>query len=114
MAKRAAADFEADTQRSARAIAQRAVADLIPYANNARTHSAAQVAAIAGSIREFGFNNPVLVDGDGGIIAGHGRVLAARQLGLDRVPVIALGHLSEAARRAYILADNRLAEQAGW
>jgi DNA modification methylase len=98
----------------ARAIEQRAVADLIPYANNARTHSEAQVAQIAGSIREFGFNNPVLVDGANGIIAGHGRVLAARQLGLRAVPVIELGHLSAAQKRAYILADNRLAEQAGW
>ncbi|MFC4669420.1 ParB/Srx family N-terminal domain-containing protein, partial [Seohaeicola nanhaiensis] len=87
---------------------------LIPYANNARTHSEAQVAQIAGSIREFGFNNPVLVDGENGIIAGHGRVLAARKLGLAEVPVIELAHLSEAQKRAYILADNRLAEAAGW
>ena len=88
--------------------------DLIPYARNARTHSEAQVALIAGSIREFGFTNPVLVDGENGIIAGHGRVLAARKLGLATVPVIELAHLSEAQKRAYILADNRLAEQAGW
>src|SRR6056297_1328987 len=114
MAKQTAADFEAETQPGARAIEQRAVADLIPYANNARTHSETQVARIAGSIREFGFNNPVLVDGANGIIAGHGRVLAARQLGLGEVPVIELAHLSEARKRAYILADNRLAEQAGW
>jgi DNA modification methylase len=114
MAKQAAADFEVETQPGARAIEQRSLADLIPYANNARTHSEAQVAQIAGSIREFGFNNPVLVDGANGIIAGHGRVLAARQLGLRAVPVIELGHLSEAQKRAYILADNRLAEQAGW
>jgi DNA modification methylase len=72
------------------------------------------VALIAGSIREYGFNNPVLVDGNNGIIAGHGRVLAARRLGLDKVPVIELAHLTEAQKRAYILADNRLAEQAGW
>ncbi len=98
----------------ARAIDHRPVADLIPYARNARTHSDAQVALIAGSIREFGFNNPVLVDGGNGIIAGHGRVLAARQLGLTTVPVIELAHLSEAAKRAYILADNKLAEAAGW
>nr|WP_309501782.1 DNA methyltransferase [uncultured Roseovarius sp.] len=90
------------------------VADLVPYARNARTHSEAQVARIAGSIREFGFNNPVLVDAESGIIAGHGRVLAARKLGLERVPVIELTHLSEAQKRAYVLADNRLAEQAGW
>nr|WP_089886413.1 site-specific DNA-methyltransferase [Citreimonas salinaria] len=95
-------------------IRQCPIADLIPYSNNARTHSDAQVALIAGSIREFGFNNPVLVDGGNGIIAGHGRVLAARKLGLVRVPVIELGHLTEAQKRAYLLADNRLAEQAGW
>ena len=98
----------------AQAIAQRAVEALIPYASNARTHSEAQVALIAGSIREYGFNNPILVDGANGIIAGHGRVLAARKLGLDAVPVIELAHLSEAQKRSYILTDNRLAEQAGW
>lgn len=115
MAKRAADKFD-DTAApcGARVIAQRAVSDLIPYANNARTHSDAQVAQIAGSIREFGFNNPVLVDGANGIIAAHGRVLAARKLGLDNVPVIELAHLSDAQKRAYILADNRLAENAGW
>jgi DNA modification methylase len=95
-------------------VRQVAVADLVPYANNARTHSEDQVARIAGSIREFGFNNPVLVDADHGIIAGHGRVLAARKLGLETVPAIELAHLTEAQKRAYILADNRLAEQAGW
>lgn len=104
----------AETQPGARAIEHRPVCDLIPYANNARTHSEAQVAQIAGSIREFGFNNPVLVDGQNGIIAGHGRVLAAQKLGLNTVPVIELAHLSETQKRAYILADNRLAEQAGW
>ena len=98
----------------AHSVAQRAVGDLIPYVNNARTHSDRQVALIAGSIREFGFNNPVLVDGENGIIAGHGRVLAAQKLGLATVPVIELTHLSDAQKRAYILADNRLAEQAGW
>lgn len=90
------------------------VADLIPYANNARTHSEAQVAMIAASIREFGFTNPVLVDGKRGIIAGHGRVLAARKLGLAEVPVIELAHLTAAQRKAYILADSRLALHAGW
>ena len=95
-------------------IEKRPLEALIPYARNARTHSEAQVGLIAGSIREFGFNNPVLVDSDNGIIAGHGRVLAAQRLGLGEVPVIELGHLSEAQKRAYILADNRLAEQAGW
>jgi hypothetical protein len=86
---------------------------LIPYANNARKHSDEQVAQIAASIREFGFNNPVLVDADNGIIAGHGRVLAARKLGMTLVPVIRLSHLTDAQKRAYILADNRLAETGG-
>jgi DNA modification methylase len=90
------------------------VEQLIPYARNARTHSETQIGLIAGSIREYGFTNPILVDGDNGIIAGHGRVLAARKLGLASVPVIELAHLSEGQRRAYILADNRLAEAAGW
>jgi DNA modification methylase len=92
----------------------RPVGSLIPYARNARTHSPAQVAPIAGSIREFGWTNPVLVDGANGIIAGHGRVMAAATLGLEAVPVIELAHLSDTQRRAYVLADNRLAEQAGW
>ncbi len=90
------------------------VADLVPYARNARTHSEAQVAQIAASIREFGFTNPILVDGDRGVIAGHGRLLAARKLGLTEVPTIELSHLSPAQRRAYVLADNRLALSAGW
>jgi ParB family transcriptional regulator, chromosome partitioning protein len=90
------------------------VETLIPYARNARTHSEAQVAQIAASIREFGFCNPVLIDKDGGIIAGHGRVLAAQRLGLKVVPTITLGHLSETQKRAYILADNKLALNAGW
>jgi DNA modification methylase len=88
--------------------------DLIPYARNARTHSDEQVAQIAASIREFGFTNPVLTDGDNGIVAGHGRVLAARKLGLAEVPVIELAHLTPAQRKAYILADNKLALNAGW
>ncbi|WP_454737605.1 hypothetical protein [Cupriavidus necator] len=87
---------------------------LIPYARNARTHSDAQIAQIAGSLREFGWTNPVLVDADGTIIAGHGRVLAARQLDIKQVPTICLAHLTDAQRRAYVLADNKLAEQAGW
>ena len=87
---------------------------LIPYARNARTHSDAQVAQIAASIAEFGFVNPVLADPDGGIIAGHGRVLAARLLKHSTVPVIVLGHLSENQRRAFILADNKLTLNAGW
>lgn len=92
----------------------RPIETLIPYARNARTHSEAQVAQIAASIKEFGWTNPVLVDGDNGVIAGHGRLLAARKLGMSSVPVIELAGLSDAARRAYILADNRLALNAGW
>src|SRR5215469_2406305 len=87
---------------------------LIPYARNPRTHSGAQVAQIAASISEFGFNNPILVDTNAGIIAGHGRLLAARKLQLQQVPVIVLDHLSETQKRAYILADNKLALNAGW
>jgi DNA modification methylase len=87
---------------------------LIPWAKNPRTHSDAQVAQIAGSIEEFGFNNPILVDTKAGIIAGHGRLLAAQKLGLEEVPVIVLDHLSEAQKRAYIIADNQLALNAGW
>ena len=95
-------------------IEYRPVDSLIPYANNARTHSDEQLAQIAASIREFGFNNPILVDGERGLIAGHGRLLGARKLGLTTVPVIELAHLSPTQKRAYILADNRLAESAGW
>lgn len=95
-------------------VEMRAVASLVPYARNARTHSDEQVARIAASIREFGWTNPVLVDGANGIIAGHGRVLAARKLGQAEVPCIELAHLTEAQKRAYILADNRLALDAGW
>ena len=87
---------------------------LIPYARNSRTHSDAQVAQVAASIREFGFTNPVLIDGADGIIAGHGRVMAARKLGLDKVPCIRLAHLSETQKRAYIIADNKLALNSGW
>ena len=94
-------------------IEQVATASLVPYARNAKKHDAAQVAAIAGSIREFGFNNPVLIDADNGIIAGHGRTLAAHQLGLATVPCLRLTHLTDSQRRAYILADNRLAEIGG-
>src|SRR3982074_3344705 len=87
---------------------------LIPYARNPRTHSDAQIAQIAASIRAFGFNNPILVDSKAGILAGHGRLLAARKLGLDQVPVIVLDHLGETQKRAYILADNQLALNADW
>jgi DNA modification methylase len=87
---------------------------LVPYARNSRTHSPEQVAQIAASITEFGFTNPVLIDADNTLIAGHGRVLAAQQLGLATVPTIRLAHLSSAQRRAYVIADNKLAENAGW
>ena len=87
---------------------------LVPYARNARTHSDAQVAQIAASITEFGWTNPILTDGDKGVIAGHGRLMAARKLSLKEVPVIELAHLTPEQKKAYILADNRLAENAGW
>jgi len=87
---------------------------LIPYAANSRTHSEDQVNQIASSIKEFGFNNPVLIDEQNGIIAGHGRVLAAQKLGMEEVPTICLSHLSDAQRRAYVIADNKLAMNAGW
>lgn len=90
------------------------VADLIPYARNARMHDDLQVAQIAASIREFGFNNPVLIDADNGIIAGHGRVMAAHKLQMKEVPCIRLGHLSELQKKAYILADNKLALNSTW
>ena len=87
---------------------------LIPYARNSRTHSEAQVSKIAASIREFGFLNPIIIDGANGIIAGHGRVMAAQKLGLAEVPVIEAAHLTAAQKRAYVIADNRLALDAGW
>ncbi len=90
------------------------VSDLIPYARNSRTHSDTQVTKIASSIKEFGFLNPVIVDADNGIIAGHGRVMAAKKLGLKEVPVLLADHLSDTQKRAYIIADNRLALDAGW
>jgi ParB family transcriptional regulator, chromosome partitioning protein len=95
-------------------IEQVSIEALIPYARNSRTHSDAQVAQIAASIKEFGFTNPVLIDEDGGIIAGHGRTMAARKLGLDEVPCLRLAYLSEAQKKAYIIADNKLALNAGW
>jgi DNA modification methylase len=95
-------------------IEQIQLATLIPYINNSRTHSDEQVAQIAASIKEFGFNNPILVDKDSGIIAGHGRLQAARKLGLTEVPCVRLEHLTETQRKAYIIADNRLALNAGW
>ena len=91
-----------------------AIEALIPYARNSRTHSDAQVAQIAASIREFGFTNPVLIDAQGGVIAGHGRIMAARKLSLPEVPCIRLDHLTDAQKRAYVIADNKLALNAGW
>jgi ParB-like chromosome segregation protein Spo0J len=90
------------------------IESLIPYARNSRTHSDAQTAQIAASIKEFGFTNPVLIDQEGGIIAGHGRVMAARKLKLAEVPCIRLGHLTDTQKRAYVIADNKLALNAGW
>ena len=90
------------------------VADLIPYAANSRTHSDTQVTQIAASIREFGFTNPILVNGEKTIIAGHGRLMAAKKLGLDEVPVISLEHLTKAQQKALVIADNQLALNAGW
>ena len=95
-------------------IEQTPVEALVPYARNARTHSETQVAQIAASIREFGFTNPVLIDATGGIIAGHGRVLAARKLGMEMVPTIRIDYMTEAQKRAYVIADNKLALNAGW
>ena len=117
MAKAAAKRKTAEPAPPAReklAVKYLPIDDLIPYARNSRTHSAEQVAQIAASIKEFGFTNPILLDGEKGIIAGHGRVLGARELGMTTVPTIELSHLSEAQKRAYIIADNKLALNAGW
>ena len=92
----------------------RQVTDLIPYIRNSRTHSEEQVTQVASSIKEFGFTNPILIDGDNGIIAGHGRLMAAKKLGLDSVPTIELSHLTDAQKKAYVIADNKLALNAGW
>lgn len=100
-------------QSSNPAIELLATSALTPYARNAKRHDDVQVSQIAASIREFGFNNPVLIDDANGVIAGHGRLLAAQRLGLDEVPCIRLGHLTDTQRRAYIIADNRLAETGG-
>ena len=91
-----------------------AVEKLIPYARNSRTHDDEQVAQIAASIREFGFTNPILIDAENGIIAGHGRLLAARKLGMTKVPTIQLDHLTATQKKALIIADNKLALNAGW
>ena len=107
------ADTETETLGTIK-VDYRKVADLIPYAANSRTHSDEQVAQIAASIKEFGFTNPILTDGGNGIIAGHGRLMAARKLGLGEVPTIALAGLTAAQKRAYVIADNKLALNAGW
>jgi ParB-like chromosome segregation protein Spo0J len=96
------------------AIAYRAPADLIPYAKNSRTHSDMQIAQIASSIKEFGFTQPILLDGENGIIAGHGRWQAAMKLGLEQVPTIDLSHLSDTQKKAYVIADNKIALNSGW
>lgn len=90
------------------------IEDLIPYSGNTRTHDQKQIMQIASSIKEFGFTNPVLIDGANGVIAGHGRLLAAQKLSMETVPCLRLGHLTDAQRRAYIIADNKLALNAGW
>jgi DNA modification methylase len=95
-------------------IEQRAIETLIPYINNSRKHSDSQVAQIAASIKEFGWTNPVLVDGSNGLIAGHGRLMAARKLEMDKIPVIELAHLSENQKKALIIADNKLALNSDW
>jgi ParB-like chromosome segregation protein Spo0J len=92
----------------------RSVRALLPHARNSRTHSDEQVAQVAASIREFGWTNPILVDSDGVVIAGHARLLAARKLGMEEVPVIVLAHLTPAQKRALVIADNKLALNAGW
>ena len=90
------------------------VTELIPYASNARTHSEEQVTQIASSIREFGFINPIIIDDKNNVIAGHGRLLASKKLGLKEVPTLQVDHLTDTQRKAYILADNQLALNAGW
>ena len=95
-------------------VEQLKVGDLIPYVNNSRTHSDEQVMQVASSIKEFGFTNPILIDGEGGIIAGHGRLMAAKKLGLNKVPCIRLDYLTETQRKAYVIADNKLALNGGW
>ena len=95
-------------------VEQKKINELIPYVNNARTHDDQQIMQLASSIKDFGFNNPILIDKQNGIIAGHGRLEAARKLGLDTVPTIKLEHLTDAQRKAFILADNRIAMNSGW
>lgn len=95
-------------------IVQKQVNDLVPYLQNARTHDKTQVSLIAESIKKFGFNNPILLDGQNGVIAGHGRLMAARVLGMTVVPCIELDHLTETQKKAYILADNQIALRSSW
>lgn len=95
-------------------IVQKQVIDLVPYLQNARMHDKAQINLIAESIKKFGFNNPILLDGQNGVIAGHGRLMAARQLGMASVPCIELAHLTETQKKAYILADNQIALRSSW
>ena len=95
-------------------IRRRSIDELIPYARNSRTHSDAQVAQIAASMVEWGWTNPVLVDESGNVLAGHGRILAARQLGYEDVPTMVADGWTEAQKKAYVIADNKLAENAGW
>ena len=109
MAKRKASSNSGEQQ-----VEQIPTAELVPYARNSRTHSDEQVAQIAASIREFGFCNPVLIDAEGTIIAGHGRVMAATRMKLETVPCLRLSHLTDAQKRAYVLADNRIALSSGW
>ncbi len=103
-----------DAVKTAERIELWPIEKLKPYARNPRTHTPEQVAKIAASIAEFGFTNPILVDADQGIIAGHCRLMAGQKLGLKQVPVIEITHLTEAQKRAYVIADNRLALDAGW
>jgi len=104
----------AGDEMSSLKIEYKKIKELIPYCNNSRTHSDEQVLQIASSIKEFGFTNPVLIDDQGGIIAGHGRIMAAQKLKMDEVPTITLSDLSEAQKKAYIIADNKLALNSGW
>jgi ParB-like chromosome segregation protein Spo0J len=102
------------TQQQKLKITYRPLKDLIPYARNSRTHSSSQIAQIASSIKEFGWTQPILLDGTNGIIAGHGRFEAAFLLGIQDVPTIDLAHLTEAQKRAYVIADNKIALNSGW
>src|SRR5260370_22208500 len=102
------------SEAMAKRVENKKIAEITPYPKNPRRHSDAQIAQIAGSIAQFGFNSPILIDSKGNIIAGHGRYLAALKLGLETVPVIVLDHLSEIEKRAYLLADNKLADLSAW